>query len=129
MRCGERLLQVFARTGARVDSALIAQLSPGFQIELATFALRVRRTRSADVWALLPTQSQPAQVLVHRVHKFHTAAPHIQVFIAKDKNAVHRTCTLLRDPESPRVAEVKVSRWRGRNAPAIFRTLLQSPKV
>src|SRR5882724_9945499 len=129
MRCGERLLQVFARTGARVDSALIAQLSPGFQIELATFALRVRRTRSADVWALLPTQSQPAQVLIHRLNKFESAALHIQVFIAKDKNAVRRACTLLRSPKSPCMAEVKVPRRRGRNAPAIFQILLQSPKV
>src|SRR5882762_2428240 len=129
MRCGERLLQLFARTGARVDRTLIAQLPPGFQIELAALTLRIWGERSTDIWTLLPIESQPAQVLIHCFHKFHTAALRVQVFIAKDKNAVRRTCALLRDPESPRVAEMKISGGRGRNTPAIFQFLGQSPKV
>jgi hypothetical protein len=54
---------------------------------------------------------------------------HIQIFVSENEYAVSSPRSLLRDPKSASVAQVKVSGGRRRNAPAIFAMLVQSPEV
>src|SRR5262249_20327237 len=54
VRSFERALQIFARTGARIDEAAVAQFAPRVEIEIAPLALCVRTKSSAGIGPFLP---------------------------------------------------------------------------
>jgi hypothetical protein len=73
-------------------------------------ALVIRRKRPATVRPFLPAKPKPAQIFQHRHYEFGFATLGVEVFVAQDQHPVLRLRTLLRHPESPRVAEVKIAR-------------------
>src|SRR6185295_7875255 len=57
---------VLARAGAGIDATTGLEQGEGFAVEDHAFALGVRREGSAEVRALLPGETEPAQNLEHR---------------------------------------------------------------
>src|SRR5215467_1763611 len=87
MRRGQGALQVFARAGAGIDKAAVAQPAPGFQIKIAPTALVVWAEGAADVWTFVPVEPQPAQIVEHCSNKFLPAALEVEILIAEDELA------------------------------------------
>ena len=56
-----RDLQLFRRAEARIGQLALGQLCERLVVEFLAFALAIRRMRAADVGALVPLQTEPAQ--------------------------------------------------------------------
>ena len=119
VRCCECALQVFARAGAGIDEATIAQRAPGCEVKLAALTLRIWCEEPTDIRAFVPIETQPVQVFIHGVYKVRLAALEVEVFVAKDETAVGGSGTLVRDPECARVSQMEVAGRRGGKSSAI----------
>src|SRR5215813_12923617 len=115
----QRAFQVFAGAGTGINESLVAQCLPGSQIVRAPLALDVRRKRTARVRAFIPSEAQPAQVVVHGLHEFRLGPLKIQIFVAKDELAASFARSLMCDPESACVAKVQESCRRRSETAAI----------
>ena len=104
-------LDVLARTGAGINEIAGAQLFQRGAVKIHPLALIVRRKRPADVRAFAPFKTEPAQILQHRVHKFHLVARGVQIFVAQ--NQVRRRAPA-RAPARPRTS----ARGRDANSPS-----------
>jgi len=67
-------LDVFARTGARINKIAGAKFVEGRAVKIHPLALIVRRKFSADIRAFAPFQTKPAQIFEHGLDKFHFVA-------------------------------------------------------
>src|SRR5579862_3530738 len=112
--------QFFSRTSAGIDPAIVPQATPRGQVGTSSFTLRVRAIGSIAVWAFLPTNSQPMQVVDHSADELGKATLRIKVFVAKNENAVLLASALGGDEKRARVPEMQVSGRRRRQSPAIW---------
>ena len=111
--------QVFPRTAARIDEALLDQLMKTGEIDLLAFTLRIRRERPPNVWPLLPANSQPPKIFDSGRCKLLLGALRIKVLHAKHQLTSSSDRPLIRRPKSSGVANMKISRRRRRDTAAI----------
>ena len=119
MRRAERVQNVFARTGAGIEEAAGTQFFQSSAIIGETFALVVGTERAAAIGPFLPAKTEPAQVFDRGGNEFLFATGAVEVFVAQHQCATELLRALLRDPESPRVAQVQVAGGRGREATTV----------
>src|SRR5581483_3458557 len=93
------LRQFLARTGARINEAVIPQLAPCLEIVRAPLTLRVRVVGTTAVCTFAPLNTEPVQVFEHSAGKLRPGAVRIQIFIAKDQSAAVLSRALRRDEE------------------------------
>jgi len=87
---------------------------------LAAFTLRVRRKWPAAIRSLGPRNSEPVQVLDHRVDEFRTASLPIEIFISQNECSSALGGALGGNPKRARVANVEKAGRRGGETPAIW---------
>src|ERR1700745_27981 len=68
---------------------------------------------------ILPRNSKPAEILAHRPCKIGARTLWVEVLIAKPQRPFRGARALSRDPERPRMSEVKKSRWRWGKSPHV----------
>ena len=102
-----------------IDRARIPQPFPILEIPLPPLTLRVRAVRSSAIESLIPIQAQPLQILEHRADKRRPTALRIQIFIAQHECALRLARTPVRDRKRTCVSDVKQTRRRGREPPAV----------
>ena len=113
------LLNVPAGTGAGINQVARAQFFQCLAVKTHPLALVVRGKSAAAIRAFAPRKAKPAQIFDHRVHKLHFEARGIKVFIAQNQLTAVCPGTFLRHPKGPRMAQMQISRGRGREPPAI----------
>ena len=111
---------ILARASTGIDSANIAQPLPSFEIERPPLTLRVRSKPSTAIRSFLPGDSQPAHIRNHRVDELSPAAQRIQILISQNKCSPAFRRTLRRNPERPRMPDVKKPRRRRREPSTIW---------
>jgi len=135
MRRTRGLKHILPRTGAGIDQRRITQSLPRREINLAPFALDVRRKRPGEVRPFIPLQSKPAKVFDESVTKFPPATISIQIFNSKHQFPTVRLRTFLRAPKSHRVPQMKIARGRWGEAAAVpchserSRGICHSPRI
>lgn len=95
---------------AWVDKARLAELLEGSVVDLHAVALHIRRTRPATIWAFLPLEAKPMQILVHRGDKFRLASRAIEIFQPEQQLPTRGACAFLGRPESAGVPQVEMAR-------------------
>ena len=142
MRRGQCSLQIFPRTGTRIDQSAVAQFAPCVEIKTAAFALRIRpkvaeftscrddasvaahssfANTTSKIKVFIPIQPQPVQVFIHGADELRLASLIVEVFIAEDEFAMCGACALPRHPEGARVSQMEIAGGRRRKPPAIRR--------
>ena len=119
MRCARCLVHIAPRTPAGIHRAAGAELLDRRDVMSPSFALVVGPKRSADVGSFLPDESEPPQIFHHRCREIRPDARGIKILVAQHQCAARRLRALLRRPEGPRVAEMRVTGGGGREPPAI----------
>jgi hypothetical protein len=119
IRRPSRQRHILARTSTRIDDPNLPQSLPRLQIEVSPLALRVGSARPSAIRPFLPGNSQPAQILDHRIDEFGTAALRIQILISQSQRSVPLGGSLRGNPERPRVSDMEQASGRRRQAPAI----------
>ncbi len=109
MRRTEGAQNILPRAGAGIDETAGAQALEGRDVMIAARTLIVRREGSADIRPFTPVKPKPAQILVRRLDKLWATAGGVEVVIAQQEGAADLLRTLLRDPKSARVTEVKIA--------------------
>ena len=110
---------ILSRARARINHSQLAQSSPRCHIKLPPLALHIRTVGTTAIWPLAPRDAKPSQVLDHRCREFRAAALRVKVFVAKNQRATPLSRVPRRNPECPRVPQVKQAGGRGRKPPAI----------
>src|SRR5206468_3065864 len=108
----ERVENIFARAGARVNAFAGLQFLQGGPVKIKPLALSVWTECAAAVGSFLPLKTEPAQVFSHRRDKFFLAARAVEVFVAQHERAADFLRALLGNPKSARVTEVQIARGR-----------------
>src|SRR5215831_7106681 len=117
--CSECSQHILPRTGAGINQAGLLEFLESSAINRQAFALRIWLKRSAAVRSFLPIEPTPFQILIHCGQEFRFASRLIQVLVSQHQHALSFLCPLLRDPERPRMPNVKQACWRGSEASAI----------
>jgi hypothetical protein len=107
------------RTGAGINQRRVAQFLPRREIDFAPFTLDVGRKCAANVRSFIPSQSKPAKVFDDGVAKFCRAPIVIQIFDSENELSTALLSAFLGAPEGDGMANMKITRRRGRNAAAI----------
>jgi hypothetical protein len=115
-------LYVLARTSAGINKISKAQFFHCRAVKIHALTLIVWRKFSADIRAFAPFKAEPLQILEHRRDESRLASIAIQIVVPQ----YHFTLILfrphLRNPKSPRMAEMQESRRRRRETTAVWRT-------
>src|SRR6187402_3179445 len=107
MRSGECAQHVLAGAGAGIDQPGGAQFLKDLRVIRNPGALVIRRMWSADIRTFAPLQLEPPHVLQHRGHELGPATRAVEIVIAQKERAASLSAALLREPESPGVAEMQ----------------------
>jgi hypothetical protein len=110
---------ILARASTRIDRPNLPQPLPRLQIEISALTLRIGSVRPSAIRPLLPGNSQPVQVLDHRIDEFGTAALRIQILISQNQGPAPLRRSLRGNPKRPRMPDVEQARGRRRQAPTI----------
>jgi hypothetical protein len=121
VRRSDGSLDVLARTGAGINKVPGAQLIQCGAVKTHPFALVVGAEFAADIRPLAPYETEPAQILQHRLEEFHFETHGIHVFIAQNQRAAMGAGAFLRGPERSRMAEMQIARRRRRKTSAIVK--------
>src|SRR5690606_11570207 len=115
---GARRGDLLSRTPALVGEAGVHEAQRGLVVEGEPLALHVGAVGTSHVRPLVPVEAEPAQRAEDALRGARPFAWLVQIFHAEDEGAAARADGEPREERRARVAQVKVARGGGGEAPA-----------